>query len=163
MINEVLTDKLRKVLDEMGTDSLRRAYGDPSRTDLRYLDPAGGHWRQGHGRPSLVAESPAVAQAIGRCAASRIRFSGMALRPHAMHPTTCGWCDFPLDVLLAACDHAAFVARCIDVELLVWVFEGGREYARSTGRTGEYDNPEWRDFFALPVRGRASLVAEASR
>jgi hypothetical protein len=182
MIEEKLTSKLLERLDEMSVGELVTIYGEPSRW-TEYVPPQG-YWSPGDERPAVVPETPAVAQAIGRCVAARVRWLGddpnralpASVTGSGMHPGTCTWCDFPIAELLKATDYAAWQSHLVAVDELVWVGRFGN-YHRSTGKTGEYANPEWAAFFdgATPATShrppserahlaerRASAIAEAA-
>ena len=89
------------ILDDMPTDSLHHRYGEPAITTM-FAQPQK-HWRVGDGRPSLADEDPAVMQAVGRCAASRVRWEDKpAIFGPSIHPAVCDWCEFPLPELLRA-------------------------------------------------------------
>jgi len=146
------------LLDEMHTDVIRGRFGEPAVTRM-YAEPLG-HWRQGDPRPSLADDDPAVMQAIGRCAASRVR--GDLLRiPGDIHPAPCGWCEYPLPELLAACDHATWASRFLLAEVASWRGAAGSpSYVREL-RGDEYEAPRWREFYALSRPDRAARVARA--
>lgn len=143
-----LSVQVRKLLDELTIEELTETYGQPQ---IYTLPHAGqGHWRQGDGRPEVVAETPAMAQAIGLCAAARIRnrdaagslgFTGLG------HRGECGYCTYPLDILLRTLDHANWLGGYLVVDLAVWPTRDGSSYVRETGRAGEYAHPAWARFF----------------
>lgn len=141
----VLSNTTRKELDEIPLEDVRAAYGEPE-VRTRHVNGIG-YWKPGDGTPDVVAESPAVAQAMGRCIAVRTRFGGGLMQSESIHPATCDWCEFDTAILLAACDHATWISRLVDFEIAVWRDPSGREYVRSTNRGGEYDNPAWATFF----------------
>lgn len=103
-----------------------------------------GYWKPGQGDPGIRPE-PAAAQAIGYCVANRTRYGGM-FDGLSIHPSPCGWCDYPMSELLIALDWAVWISRYVTTEYAVWFTKNGR-YNRSTGRSGEYLNPEWQAFW----------------
>ena len=138
-----------KYLDGQAIETLIDTYGKPDWTDTRYIKPQG-YWTPGMGRPKIVADTPAVAQAMGWCVVFRVRFGGLtAFGGESIHPTECGWCSYPTSVLLIALDHAAWAGQCIEAELLTWKLSDGRRYVRSSGRDGQYDHPEWATFWRM--------------
>jgi hypothetical protein len=149
-------------LDRMDPDEVIGLFGEPVRV-TRYAEVLG-HWRVGQPRPALADDDPAVMQAIGRCAATRIRDPRLVLA--SVHRASCGWCGFPLQELLAACDWAVVRSRYVVVDLMVWRGEDGSIYLRDTRRSGIYEEPAWSVFWALPAgeRGRRiRAVVERSR
>lgn len=157
-----LTPGNRKELDALEIEELGQVYGEPT---IRTTYAEGfGHWRAGQGKPDLIADTPAVAQAMGRCAASRLRSGDVAgILTSAVHPGECGWCDYPLPVLLAALDHASWFSRFVTNELAIWRDAQGREYVRSTNRAGEYDNPEWAAFYMGATPGTSHGIAPSDQ
>jgi len=156
---------VRQLLDQAPMDRIVEWFGQPV-VHTTYQQPIGRHWAQGDGRPALADEDPAVMQAIGRCAASRVRSPVPSLSPGRIHPAPCGWCGYPLDALLAACDWATWRSLCIVAETLTWYEDpskrsgAGGEYHRE-GRPGGYTAPAWVDLWALPRDERAARVAAA--
>ncbi len=151
-------------LDRMDRDEVVGLFGEPLRV-TRHALPLG-HWRPGQSRPALADDDPAVMQAIGRCAAARIRDPRLTRGLAAIHRDPCGWCGFPLRELLAACDWAVTRSRYVVIDLLVWRGEDGSVYLRDTLRSGIYEEPAWSTFWALPAfeRGRRiRAVVERSR
>lgn len=144
--NVMLTSKLIAELDATDIATLQAEHGD-WRKVTEYATGQG-YWREGDGTPVLVAETPAIAQAMGRCVANRLRYGldAIGVAAGSIHPARCGWCDYPKDVLLVALDHATWRSRYVVTEYLVWPAKGGT-YTRATGRAGEYDNPTWLQFF----------------
>lgn len=144
--NVMLTDKLVKELDATGISVLKAEHGDWRMV----TEHATGHgyWREGDGTPALVADGPAVANAMGRCVANRVRYglAALGMAAGSIHSARCGWCDYPKDVLLKALDHATWRSHYITAEYLNWPAKGN-VYTRSTGRAGEYENPDWARFF----------------
>ena len=161
---------VRKILGSMGVPALIVELGQPSIV-TRYADPKG-HWRQGDDRPALADDDPAVLQAIGRCAVSRSELWGVGtggaklLRAVgvATHPEECGWCGYPTDELLAACDWATFRSRYVEAEFAVWHADPerltGATYQR-TLRQDVYENPTWAQFWALPTAERQARIRAA--
>lgn len=153
-----LTPAVRAELDLLSVDQLTIKFG-PGNLETEYA--ATTYWKPGDGRPVVTFEDdPAAAQAAGRCAASRTRFAGIFAGP-SIHPSRCGWCDYPQDVLLAALDHAAFHSRFITAEYLWWGAKGG-SYARPTNRAGTYENPRWAAFFDMDPPLRAKAIEHAA-
>jgi hypothetical protein len=146
-------------LDRMELLEIIGLLGEPDHR-TRYAGPLG-HWRHGDPRPALADESPAVMQAIGRCAAARIRAAGPLVLAGPIHPAPCGWCGFPLRELLAACDWAAWRSRYVVADLLVWEGAEGSTYVRETGRADTYGEPVWAAFWALPSSERARRIEAA--
>lgn len=120
--------------------------------------------------PALASDDPAVTEAMGRCAVSRMDFFGVAL-PRAsaagslIHRVAdCQWCDYPTDELVAACDYAVGTMRYLEDELLVWheneATRGGAKYIRP-GRSGVYEHPAWADFWSQPTHERERRIAAA--
>ncbi len=151
-------------LDGYGYRELLTMLGDPARVETRYATAIG--WQPGDGRPALATDDPAVAQAMGRCALDRaVRGDtpvGGVARLRMVHSTPCGWCDYPLDELVAACAHAVWTSRFVAVEFAVWEGVHGREEARPTGRAGTYENPVWAAFFALSPGDRRRRIDHAA-
>ena len=125
-----------------------------------------GNWKLGDGRPALADDDPAVMAAIGRCAASRVRWQwtpGLS-GGGAVHPARCGWCDYPLPMLLTALEYATYINRLVVVEIALWRQSDagpGRyvTYKRSTGREG-YSSAAWSDFEALAPAVQRDRVAQ---
>lgn len=141
-------------LDRMERDEIAGLLGEPVRV-TRFVQPLG-HWRPGQPRPVLADDDPAVMQAIGRCAAARIR--DPRLVSGSVHPRPCGWCGFPLRELLAACDWAAARSRYVVVDLMVWRGEDGSAYLRDMHRSGIYEEPAWSAFWTLPTTERSRRI-----
>lgn len=158
MIDAKLTPAVLKELDLLSLGELEDRYGK-GRLSTSY-HPGQGYWPPGSGRPVLTVEDPAAAQAAGRCAANRTRFGGI-VPGVSIHPDRCGWCDYPLEELLAALDHASFLSRYVVSEYIRWEAKDGT-YTRSTGRAGTYENPAWARFFSQD-RGLRALAVEAAR
>jgi hypothetical protein len=118
----------------------------PEFRDTTYAQGSG-YWKAGDGRPPIVFDGPAAANAAGRCVANRVRYGSLPGIPAgSIHPAKCGWCDYPKDKLLAALDHATWRSQFVESEFAVWRF-GNANYRRTTGRSGEYDHSDWRAFF----------------
>lgn len=176
LIYERLDKDLRRDLDRMGLEELRAEYGAGEVTTI-YAPPVGRSWKPGDGPPEVGGvDDPAVAQAVGRCVAARVR--GPVLQSvggeaaiSRIHPGPCGWEDYPTPVLLQALDHAAWSSRLVDREFEVWWFQdpanaGAQpvEYRRYTKRAGQYDNPAWSRFWSedVPLREKAIAAARGS-
>lgn len=143
-----LDKPMRLSLDAMTIDDIRSVYG-PGVTATIYQEPIG-FWHPGMGEPKLAADTPAVAQAMARCATKRSAKGDYAalLPTGVVHSGECGWCAYPLDVLLAACDHATWMSRHVSAEIVTWpTVNPAVDYTRTTNRSGEYDNPAWATFF----------------
>lgn len=156
--------KVRAYLDALDDAAVRWRLGEP-RVVTIYAQGKG-YWEPGDGRPMLADEDPATMQAIGRCALSRVRsiLPGPASLAHdAVHPARCGWCDYPQELLLGALDWAAWRSRYIVTELLVWPRSDDERWVtyERAGRSSEYENPTWRDFFDLPRQERIRRVEQA--
>jgi hypothetical protein len=124
-----------------------------------------GYWRVGDGHPALADDDPAVMQAIGRCAASRVRWGEGVIRLGSVHPEPCGWCSYPLRELLRGLDWALYMSRLVTTERLVWRGRDRTEYVRVV-RSEEWDNPRHAAFWALPAAEREARIlaaVEASR
>lgn len=159
-INELdeLTPAFVKALGVLTFDQLVSRLGLSSRTETTHA--AGqGYWKPGDGPPPMEFDGPVDANAAGRCVVNRIRFGAPTSKGFAItgklgtaigsiHPTACSWCDYPTDKLLAALDHATWRSQFIVSEFAVWVFRDNATYRRPTGRTGEYENPVWAEFYA---------------
>lgn len=150
--------KVRAYLDTLDLDALRWKLGEPRIVTL-YAQPIG-YWHQGDGRPMLADEDPAVMQAIGRCATAR-RDAG-PIESGAIHGGRCGWCEYPAELLLGACDWAIWHSRFVVTELAVWADhdEPWVSYEREV-RSSVYDNPAWATFWALPRAERRQRVERA--
>lgn len=146
-------------LDRMDLDEVVGLFGEPVRV-TRYAEPLR-HWREGQPRPALADDDPAVMQAIGRCAASRIRDPLATRVAGSIHREPCGWCGFPIRELLAACDWGAARSRYVVVDLMVWRGEDGSVYLRDTHRSGIYEGPAWSAFWTLPAAERSRRVQGA--
>lgn len=87
-----------------------------------------------------VIDEPAVAAAVARCLAARVRDPERRLT--VTHPRTCGWCAYPtaeIDRMLA----------------------GWNEWAGFDPRKGTYGRHEARVFQALPRAEQEQLVTAA--
>jgi hypothetical protein len=147
--------EVRAMLDEMDVDEVIATLGDPY-VDTHYASAPG--WLPGSPRPALADEDPAVMQAIGRCAASRIRNDLPRSVLGGVHPKPCGWCSYPVPELLAACSWSVWWSRTIVSETLTWTGDG--HYTRS-GRHDVATNPAVARFWNLLPRDRGALVADA--
>jgi hypothetical protein len=154
--------KVRAYLDTLDEAAVRWRLGEPRIVTI-YAEGQG-HWHPGDGRPMLADEDPAVMQAIGRCAMARVRSSvPSALVSDAIHPAACGWCEYPQELLLGALDWAVWHSRYIVTELLVWARSAEERWTtyERCGRSSEYENPVWRDFFDLARVDRIRRVDRA--
>lgn len=173
-VDEMLADRVfenpdvRALLDEMSVAELTYQYGEPERrtyyaTPQRYAyrrdaEPRA-KWDVGDERPIMANDDPAVIQALGRCAASRIRWEGKP--PSLTSHKTCTWCDVPLDELLKACDWATHESRYVTSDIVFWRnHDRTNTYVREL-RSSVYENPVWRDFWALPREERERRITEA--
>lgn len=161
-------------LDSMSTDGITAYLGVKAMAEKVYA--AGqGYWRVGDGHPALADDDPAVMQAIGRCAASRIRWGEGVVRLGAVHPAACGWCGYPLPELLRALDWALYMSGLVTTERYVWLGRDRTEYVRvmrseEMWREGHcaspWDNERHAAFWNLPAAEREARVlaaVEASR
>lgn len=159
--------RVRVVLDALSTEALETHLGPP-RILERFAEPQG-YWSPGQPRPPLADADPPAMQLMGQCAASRFRDSlamPRPLRTGAIHPTACGWCDYPLRELLAALDWATWSSRYLIVRLAVWRRSELPEdrlsaYVRELA-VGEYQHPAWKAWWALSRSERARRLAEPS-
>lgn len=156
--------KVRAYLDTLDLDALRWKLGEPRVVTIHAEGQ--GYWHVGDGRPMLADEDPAVMQAIGRCALSRVRSTlpgPESLAHDAVHPARCGWCEYPPELLLGALDWAVWHSRYIVTELLVWSHSSDERWVtyERGARSGEYENPAWRDFWSLPSQERIRRVEQA--
>lgn len=150
---------VRKMTAAMTIPALIVELGQPEIV-TRYAEPRG-NWRQGDDRPALADDDPAVMQAIGRCAFAELqRMGGFPKTLSSTHDTTaCAWCDYPIAERLAACDWAVFRSRYVEAEFAVWRGKGS-DHLR-TLRQDVYENPAWRDFWALPTDERQARIRAA--
>lgn len=155
--------EVRAILDRLSLEALQDRLGSP-RVVTRYASAHG--WDPGDGRPLLADDDPVVMQRIGICAAARVRDSiaTTIFGPHAGHPGPCDWCEYPLEMLLAACAWAVWSSRYVVAEFLVWHQGEGSAvtYIRDGGRSGIYENPAWHDYWALPRRDRRYRLEQTS-
>lgn len=154
---------VRKIMDGMTDDAIAERLGPPH-VITRYA-PTRGNWSQGDPLPPIRDEDPAVMQAIGRCAVSRIQLGGGKPTGPAIHDEKrCAWCAYPLPQLLAACDWGVFRSRYIEAEFAVWhadpIQRRGPAYMRPK-RSGVYDNPTWAAFWDLPKDERQARIRAA--
>lgn len=163
-----------EALDAMTIDAVCRTLYSPSDdgepTVTRVFAQGQGSWRIGDGRPTFADEDPAVMQAIGRCAAYRVRLKMPGVMPlvAAAHPKACAWCEYPVAELLRACDWATVTARYVVTERLTWrqypnhpdPRERGQSYHRG-GRDDVYLNDAWAAFWALDAAAREARIAAA--
>jgi hypothetical protein len=159
-----LRDKdLLRTLDAMSTEGLEDFLGPGS--TVKVFAEGQGYWHVGDGHPALADDDPAVMQAIGRCAAARIRWGQGVIRLGSVHPGPCGWCGYPLVELLRALDWALYMGRLVTSERLAWRGRDRTEYVRVI-RSEEWDNPAHAAFWALPAdqrEARIQAAVEASR
>ncbi len=148
--------KLRAVLDEMTLLELTVAVGEADYKMTIYEDAG---WSAGDGRPAYANEDPAVIVALSRCAVNRIRFGPDDLTSWA-HPEPCGWCDVPIEALLAAARWSIWASRSITVDVDVWTGANGSSYERDSGTSGP-QAPTYRDFDRLSAHDQAAHVEEA--
>ena len=156
---------VRSTLDDLSLSDVIVNIGTPTYV-RQYRKPLKPH----DAVPALASDDPAVTEAMGRCAVSRIDFFGVSLprmsadgsRIH--RAADCQWCDYPTAELIAACDYAVGTMRYLEDELLVWheneATRGGAKYIRP-GRSGVYEHPEWADFWASPIYERERRIAVA--
>lgn len=154
---------VRKMLAGLGLSSLIAKLGQPHMV-TKYA-PTRGDWSQGDPLPALRDEDPAVMQAIGRCAVYRQQHKVGLSFGSALHDgERCAWCSYPLSELLKACDWGVFRSRYIEQEFAVWYADQdrrkGARHALPT-RAGEYENPVWAEFFALPQPERRARIEAA--
>ena len=147
---------VRAYLDKLPVEAVEHRIGTPRIVTI-YAEPKG-YWHVGDDHPSLADDDPAVMQAIGRCAASRVRGLPLGDSIAGIHPRECGWCQYPKDELLAACDWATWSSRYLISEVFVWsADERWITYERGI-RGGEYENPAWRAFWDLHPKERIRRV-----
>lgn len=150
MVNQPLTKSNRQALDTLlSIHAVAEALGDAPEVLTTY-DTDFAFWKPGEGRPLVAPDTPAVAQAIGRCLAYRMRYDGNVggLVSTELHPADCGWCDYPAEELRKANDYARWRSKFVRIEVAIWHFSDGQAYVRDTGRSGQYDNPTWAQFFS---------------
>lgn len=143
--------KVRELLSEMSTAAITARYGEPHRVVL-YSRPLPSK------KPSLATDDPAVAQAMGRCAVSRMPDQWKLLR---FRHETCSWCAYPVDELVKGCEWAEYISRYVTAEILVWRNEDGETYERG-GASPHYENPAWAAFWGLDVYERERRIGAAS-
>lgn len=149
---------VRAALDELDITTLVDTLGAPEQTTTYARQPG---WTEGMGRPALADDDPAVMQAIGRCASNRLVGRLPVSLAGSIHSGECGFCEYPLPMLLEACSWAVWQSGYIVSDLLVWTNDSHQTYVRSAGRTG-YQNPRWSSFYALPLAERAALIQAAT-
>ena len=111
---------------------------------------------------SNTATRPAVVQAMGRCAFARTRGNHLPSLGR-LHGDECAWCAYPVRELVAACEWAEWQQQLVVADLIVWRGAHGSSYVRSAKPAGDhYANPRWRDFWALPLKGRERRIAAVS-
>jgi hypothetical protein len=172
---------VREALDAMTIDAVCRAIAN-SRDDgmplsRRVFAEGQGYWNLGDGRPVLTAgdppvpvaiDDPAVAQAVGRCAAyqARLKFGTHVPIVIKAHPRPCRFCECRLADLLRVCDWATVTSRYLITERLVWrqfpyaenPAERGAIYERS-GLATTYLNEAWASFWAVDPADREAIIA----
>lgn len=158
-------DDVREQLNAMTIAEVIAMKGAP-REHVTYAKamhgPRGPWWKVGDERPTLANDDPAVMQSVGRCAATRRTIKGTAyVVPAGTHPSTCEWCDYPLEDLLKACAWAVHQSGFIESHVFEWTDEEGRKYVRSGGDTG-YRNRVHRSFWELDSKERERRVEVAS-
>ena len=153
--------EVRAALDMFPESVIVNRFGPPESV-VTYARPQG-NWKVGAGHPTLASDDPAVIQAIGRCAANRVR--GRYTLLSGAHPRECSWCPYPLPLLLEACDWATYMSRYIVTEVLIW--RKGTDgpdrhvtYIRG-GRSDVYENQVWAAYWALPVAVRSERILAA--
>lgn len=156
---------LLDTLDELPNEGVAAYLDQEPALHRTYAEAPG--WSQGDSRPKLADDDPAVMQAIGRCASSRLRrrLPEAAILVGGIHPQPCGWCDYPLRELVAACSWSVWVSRLVTTEWLSWSGKSGSTYVRIL-RSDSYENPAYAAFWALLGTERLSRVdtaIEASR
>lgn len=155
--------KVREALDAMTEVELVYAIGDADTVIERYASAPG--WSPGDDRPELADDDPAVMAALARCASSRTRWGVPAAIDFA-HRDPCGWCDWPLEQLIAACSWSVWYSRDRTTSLNVWLRDPDASpsstdtYWRQAGALGP-TNPAYRAFDELPRRDRESRVLAA--
>lgn len=160
-------DDVRALADAMTLDQLFSVLGAADEEHVRYA-MAGG-WQVGDERPSLAHDDPAVMQAVGRCATNRIRLDGAPRLPGDIHPSTCDWCDFPLEELLKACAWSVHQSGYVEAHVFVWLSKAkdgtkdpkGPKYVRAGGDTA-YRHREHRAFWDLPPKERERRIEAAT-
>jgi hypothetical protein len=127
---------------------------------VEYAEPQG-YWKQGDERPTLASDDVAAMQAMARCVTARTWDRSIGAMPGGIHPAACGWCDYPIEEVLKACDWATWHSRYLTTEYAVWHGAEHSSYARSL-RGNVYENPTWHAWFALPQAERSYAVAQAA-
>ncbi len=156
-----LTPELRDELDATSVATLQRIHQD-FRIRTEYATGQG-YWRDGDRRTFELG--PAEANAAGRCVAARLRVRHLEGTPmvdalNAQHPARCGWCEYPVDRLLAALDQATVTSRYIADDVVIWPTKDEKSpYVRSTGRAGSYENPVWQAFWRGATNNTGDLPA----
>lgn len=150
---------VRKALEAMSIAELITQFGDPVWITHRHQTNA--HW-DGAERPALASEDPATMQAIGRCAASRVMPPISLPTERSIHDgARCGWCEYPLDELLKACEWSQSQSRYVAAEMCVWHehphTRSGAQYVR-VQRGGHYQSKKWEEWFARPRHEREAEV-----
>lgn len=151
---------VRSVLDRMGVADLISMFGDP--VWVRNYHQSTTHWKPGDDRPALASDDPSVMQAIGRCAVGRIAPPKGLSTPASIHDVSrCGWCEYPVDELLKACEWAQYQAMYLTAEMIVWhedpVKRRGARYIRWM-RGDQYTGTTYSEYFARPHYDREEDV-----
>lgn len=149
---------VRKVLDEVSYTGMVAKYGLP--VVSTHMTSADG-WSNGDGRPALADDDPAIMQAIGRCAAARVRWDDAPpLMTKGVHPAPCGWCEWPIEELLVACSWDVWKSGHIGSETMTWEGANGSHYTRG-GRHDVFTSPTHAEFWATPRDAREARVQAA--
>lgn len=149
-----------KVVSGMSVSALTEELGEPFY--LRHHTPPRGSWLPGMERPGLASDDPAVTDAMGRCVVYRMQAKvGLSFGSDMHDERRCAWCDYPLDALLAACDHATWLAQYVESELLIWFQDQEKRKGQKLVRPGTasgYQHPAWRDFWNLSAHDRQRRI-----
>lgn len=148
-----------RIVDLVGPPALATTVAEP-RGSVR----GGSGWQPGEPLPALRDEDPAVMQAVGRCAVSRLQHRcGLEMR--SLHDRDrCAWCAYPLAELLAGCDWAVHRSRFVVLETATWWADQTRRAGPTYRRIVRHDvheHPGWAAFWAQPRPDRERLVAAA--
>lgn len=152
---------VRKVLDDLTYPELVATLQAPE--TITVYAKGHGHWREGDGHPPLADDDPAVMSAIARCALNRARLATTGISFSQFHQQRCGWCEYPIALLLAALDWSIWTSRLVTMEWFVWrqgmhVPERLVTYTRVSERTGTYENPAYERFHRLTIHEQRELV-----
>jgi hypothetical protein len=157
-----------KELDLMSLEVVASIFGEPTIT-AEWDMPRLQYWQPGQPRPIFADDDPAVQQAVGRCATARIWRSlpheqrdTFGLSISSVHPRECGWCDMPIEELLAACDWATFEGRTQVGEWHAWTQErDGRRQTYQRRITVRRQNNRHAAFWEAPKEHRQALITRA--